>query len=163
MDPFHRDEGPTETEGVFDGLKPGAILFGAVIDNLTTFLVSIPLAVAFLPADVLEQNDTEAIRAAFEDVSADPGYLLWALGLGLGCTVFGAFVGARRAGQLHLRHGGWISVISAAFYLTLVLVSGLEPGPQSPLWIEATHWLLLVPAGLLGGEIARRWQFRHSA
>ena len=147
-----------EPSGTFDGLKPGAILFGAVVDNLATFLVSVPLTLMYLPTEIFSQNDEKAIQAAIETLSSDTGYLLWALGLGLSCTVLGAFVGARRAGQLHWRHGGWISVTSAAIGLAVMIVAGLEPGPERPLWYEVVGWVLLIPAGLLGGEISRRFQ-----
>ncbi len=146
-----------EPSGTFEGLKPGAILFGAVVDNLATFLVSLPLTLMYLPTEIFSQNDEKAIEAAINTLSSDTGFLLWALGLGLGCTILGAFVGARRAGQLHLRHGGWISVTSAAIGLALMIVAGIEPGPERPLWYEVVGWTLLIPTGLLGGEISKRF------
>ncbi len=151
-----------EPSGTFEGLKPGAILFGAVVDNLATFLVSLPLTLMYLPTEIFSQQDEKAIEAAIHTLSSNTGYLLWALGLGFGCTVLGAFVGARRAGQLHWRHGGWISVTSAAIGLALMIVAGIGPGPERPLWYEVVGWVLLIPAGLLGGEIARRFQASHA-
>jgi hypothetical protein len=148
--------------GTFEGLKPGAILFGAIVDNVATVLVNIPLALAYLPEGGLSQNDEEALEAAFEALASNTGFLLWALGLGLGCTVLGAYVGATRAGQLHIRHGGWISVTAAVIGLAFLILTGDGPPPETPVWYEVASWGLLVPAGLLGGELSRRLHASHS-
>jgi hypothetical protein len=148
---------PIQPTGTFEGLKPGAILIGAVVDHIATFLVSFPLTLVYLGGDVFSQNDEEAVEAAIDALASDTGYLLWLLGLGLGCTVLGAYVGASRAGQLHLRHGGWVSVTSAAIGIVLMLAVGVRPTSESPLWYEVAGWALLIPAGLLGGELSRRF------
>jgi len=142
-----------EPEGLFDGLKPGAILLGAVVDNLATLVGSIALVVALRPAEV-SSPDEEASRAALESLATDPGFLLWSMLLGVACTVLGGYVGARRAGRLHVRHGGWIAVASAALGVAFMLVAGQQPGPARPLWYEALGWALLLPAGLAGGALA---------
>jgi hypothetical protein len=115
-----------EPHGTFDGLKPGAILIGAVVDH----------------------------QAAFDALSADPQFLVWSMVLGLSCTVLGAFVGARRAGTLHLRHGGWVAVASAVIGLLFLLLPGEAAGPAPPLWYEVVSWVLLLPSGLLGGALS---------
>jgi len=93
-----------------------------------------------------------------EALAREPGFLLCSLALGLGCTVLGAFVGARRAGSLHVHHGGWVAVASAILGVALLLPPAPQTGAQllPPLWYEAAGWLLLLPAGLLGGALAGR-------
>jgi hypothetical protein len=61
-------------------------------------------------------------------------------------------VGARRAGQLHVRHGGWIAVTSTALGGAAHAARPARPRPASiPLWVEVTTWLLILPAGMTGG------------
>ena len=142
-----------EPEGLFDGLKPGAILVGAIVDHLATAVASSAL-VAWLGSEAILSEDEEARRTAIEALLSQPDFLIWSLVIGLGCTVLGAYVGATRAGTLHVRHGGWIAVASAALGLAFTVLSGQVSGPASPLWYEATGWALLLPAGLLGGVLS---------
>jgi hypothetical protein len=145
---------PIQPEGgLFEGLHPGAILLGAVVDNLATLLSFTLLALWIASPDGLSENE-EVAEAAFEAAMASPEFLIGSLILGLACTVLGAFVGARRAGTSHLRHGGWIAVASAALGLLPYLLPSGQPAPSFPLWYEVTGWLLLLPAGLAGGAIA---------
>ena len=146
---------PIEPEGMFDGLSPAAILLGAVVDNIATLLTSFGLILALGATDVFAE-DEESSGAAFNELLDSPEFLFWSLVLGLSCTVLGAYVGARRAGQLHVRHGGWIAVASALFGLLFVLVPGQQPEQATPLWYEVLGWALLLPSGLLGGVLAGR-------
>jgi hypothetical protein len=159
---MHASPQSIEPEGLFDGLKPGAIFIGAVVDNLATVLVSIALVVV-LGTEEIFSEDEEASQAAFDALSSEPEFLLWSLVLGVACTVLGAYIGAGRAGQFHVRHGGWIAVASAALGLVFMLVSGERPGPSPPLWYEATGWVLLLPAGLLGGALSKSVHAGHAA
>jgi len=133
------------------------------VDHIATFLVAFPLFLVYLPEEVLSQNDEEAVEAAINALSSNTGFLLWLLVLGLGCTVLGAYVGATRAGQLHVRHGGWVSVVSTAIAILLILMVDGGPVPESPLWHEVASWVFLVPAGLVGGELSRRFHASHAA
>jgi hypothetical protein len=149
-----------EPEGLFDGLKPGAILIGAVVDNLATAIASSALVV-WLGSEKAFSEDVGERREALEALLSQPEFLLCSLVVGLGCTVLGGYVGATRAGSLHVRHGGWIAVTSAALGLLLALLPGPAPSSGPPFWYEATGWLLLLPAGLLGGLLAKTLQERE--
>jgi hypothetical protein len=152
---MHPSPASIEPPGIFDGLQPGAILLGAIVDNVATAVVSIALVSLLGPAEAFSE-DKEASQAAFDALASESEFLFWSLALGLGCTVFGAFVGARRAGSLHVHHGGWVAVASAVIGLMLMLVPGQGAGMAPPLWYEAIGWALLLPAGLLGGALAGR-------
>jgi hypothetical protein len=158
---MHSSPHSIEPEGLFDGLKPGAIFLGAVVDNLATVLVSIALVAVLGPEEIFSEDEMVS-QAAFDALSSEPEFLLWSLVLGIGCTVLGAYVGARRAGQFHVRHGGWVAVASAALGLVSLLMTGGGPGPTTPLWYEATGWVLLLPAGLLGGALSKSHQVGHA-
>jgi hypothetical protein len=159
---MHPSPQSIEPEGLFDGLKPSAIFLGAVVDHLATVFVSIALVAVLGPEEVFSKDEAVS-QAAFDALASEPEYLLWSMILGLGCTVFGAYVGARRAGKLHVRHGGWIAVASAALGLVFMLLAGEGSGPAPPVWYEAIGWALLLPAGLLGGALSRSLHSEHIA
>jgi hypothetical protein len=142
---------PIEPPGVFEGLRPGAILFGAVVDNLATLAASLLLLLAFsagLAFDEAGEVDEEQVEALMHST----GFLLASLVAGTLCTVLGAYLGARRAARAHLRHGGWIAVASAAFALLFYVPPG--EGASVPVWLDLAGWLLILPAGLAGGALA---------
>jgi hypothetical protein len=146
---------PIEPDGVFTGLRWGAILFGAFVDIAATILTSTLLLAAVEPA-VLSQDDAVA-REAISRMNTSHVYVLGSIALGALCTVLGAFLGARSAGRLHVRHGGWIAVTSALLGMLMLLVdpsAAADPSTAVPLWAEALGWLLILPAGVAGGALA---------
>src|SRR4029453_18529087 len=83
------------------------------------------------------------------------GYIAANLAIGAACTVLGAFAGARRAGQLHVRHGGWIAGARPALGVLLSLFeSPARDAGAVPLWAEVLAWVLILPAGVAGGALA---------
>jgi hypothetical protein len=145
---------PIEPEGTFDGLSAAAIFFGACVDVAATVITSTLLVVWLAPE--VANGDEAAARRALTELAVSSTYVVSNLALGALCTVLGAFAGARRAGQLHVRHGGWIAVTSTALG---VLLTSFEPAPPQdavtgPFWAEVAAWLLILPAGMLGGALA---------
>ena len=147
---------PVEPEGTFAGLRASAIAFGAFVDVAAT-VIAWTLLVLVLDPDALSGD--EALRSgAAAQLYATTAYLVGNLAIGALATVLGAFAGARRAGQLHIRHGGWVAVTSQAIG---VLILALQPPPSpdpaavTPLWVDVTAWLLVLPAGMAGGALAR--------
>lgn len=147
---------PIEPEGLFDGLRLVPILLGALIDHLATLLASGLLLGAVAP----EIASGTLTQETADRLSASLPFLLGTLLIGALCTVFAAFLGARMAGRLFVSHGGWIAVTGTLFSL-VYLIPGPDPaaasGPEIalPLWIEALAWLLILPAGIAGGLLAR--------
>jgi hypothetical protein len=150
-----RPHAPIEPEGTFAGLRGSAILFGAFVDIAATVIASM-LLLWWLAPDAISPDEAKA-REALAQLYASTAYLIANLALGALCTVFGAFVGARRAGQLHVRHGGWIAVASTLIGTLLTLLERLsagDPAAAVPLWAEALAWMLILPAGVTGGALA---------
>jgi putative membrane protein (TIGR04086 family) len=141
-----------EAPGIFEGLRPRAILLGVIVDNLATLLSSLVLVSYFAAQQGLGQ-DGQISEEALEGIASSQEFLLASLAVGLACTSLGGFVGARRAGSSFARHGGWIGVRSALMALVLSLSSGPAPSPP-PLWLELAGYLLVIPAGVLGGLLA---------
>ncbi len=149
---MHGQQSAIEPEGLFDGLSLRAIMLGAVVDHVATIFVFLALGF-WLSADALLE-DGEAAERAIKELWLSPAYLLGSMVLGLGCTVLGAFVGARRAGRFFLRHGGWIAVISVALSMVFLIFPS-ESESLTPVWYEILGWALILPAGLLGGVLAQ--------
>lgn len=141
-----------EAPGIFEGLRPRAILLGVIVDNLATLLSSLLLVSYFAAQQGLGQ-DGQISEEALEGIASSEDFLLASLVVGLACTSLGAYVGARRAGSSYARHGGWIGVGSALMALVISLSSGPAPSPP-PLWLELAGYLLVIPAGVLGGLFA---------
>jgi hypothetical protein len=146
---------PIEPEGTFAGLRASAIAFGALLDVAATLIGSTLLLLGIAPeAFAADEQRRCTVIAQLDESNA---YLAGNLAIGSLGTVLGAFAGARRAGRLHVRHGGWVAVASTALG---VLLTALQPasacGPVDtvPLWAEATAWLLILPAGVTGGALA---------
>ena len=153
---------PIEPDGTFDGLRPGAILLGALVDIVFTMVASW-LLIAWLAPDAFDAGESELLER-IAALNASPEYVIGAVVTGALGTLVGAFIGARSAGRLHVRHGGWIAVTSAALGATLLLLepASPEPGVPFPFWAEALGWLLILPAGIAGGALAR-WRADASA
>ena len=146
-------ERPTaiEPSGIFDGLRPAAILLGVAFDNLATLLVGPLLLPAFAgaPAPGAEGVDEETLAA----LARSTPFLLASLGVGLGCTAAGAYVGARRAGCHFVRHGVWIGVCAALIGLACYPMPAASR-PLPPLWFDIAGFALPFPIGALGGLLA---------
>ena len=95
---------PIQPTGVFDGLRPGAILIGVVVDNLATFVAS-SILVGLFAAGLADEYGGELPEGALEPLLASPEFLLASLVAGLLCTVFAAYAGAKRAECFFVRHG----------------------------------------------------------
>jgi hypothetical protein len=149
-------QAPIEPEGTFAGLRGGAILFGAFVDIAATVIAS-TLLLWWLAPDAISPDEAKT-REVLARLYASTAYLIGNLVLGALCTVLGAFAGARRAGQLHVRHGGWIAVASTMIGTLLSLLERVpagDPAAVIPFWAEALAWLLILPAGVTGGALAK--------
>jgi hypothetical protein len=138
--------------GIFEGLRPGAIVFGVVVDMAASMLGSL-LLVAFFAGQQASRDGGASPGEAAQALAASQEFLFASLALGLLCTVLGAFVGARRASCFFVRHGVWIGIGSAVVGLLLYGPAAREE-PRPPLWFDLLGFSLLLPAGALGGWLA---------
>ena len=72
---MHSFPSSIEPDGVFDGLKPGAIVIGAIVDNVATVATSIVLFGLLAGEDAFSE-DEEISQAVFEALSSDPQFLM---------------------------------------------------------------------------------------
>jgi hypothetical protein len=140
---------PIQPSGMFDDIRPSAVLLGVLVDTAATVLGSLVLLTTFMSRDGREPSDE-----VLEELSAMPEFLLASLIVGLMCTVLGGYVGARRANRAHVRHGAWVAVGSALFGLAQFAVAAPQ-APTPPLWFDLVGFSLMIPAGAAGGLLAR--------
>lgn len=146
---------PIEPESWLDGLRWSAILRGAVLDIVLTILAGIALVFHLAGGEAFSE-DAQAAERALEEALAAPEYLLWSFVIGISITAYAGYWAARRAGVLHVRHGGWTAVVSAVLGSLFLLVPGEGTGPSAPWWYDALALGLMLPAGLFGGWVAAK-------
>jgi hypothetical protein len=141
---------PIRPEGILEGIRPGAVLRGFLLDNVLTIAIALVLVAAVLD-EGLASSSAEEIDAVF----ASTRFALLLLPLGLLCTVLGGCVAGSHAGIAHVKNGVAVGVADVA----LALISLLVPptGPEPPLWIDLLGFGLVLPAAAAGGALARRF------
>ena len=144
-----------EPQGLLSGLQWACIVRGVLVDIGLTVVASVPLMLFLVGAAAFSENEDLANQAIDQAFASPEGLFCGAL-VGLCATVAGAFYGARRAGAEHLRHGGWVGVLSLLVGLPLLLVPGLQSSIPNPAWYDILTLVSIVPAGLLGGALAAR-------
>lgn len=139
-----------EPQGFFSGIRPLAVVIGALVDNVATLLLSLLLLsiVASSYGESLGELDEPALQA----LSRDPGVLVSSMLLGSFCTGFGGFMAARIAACHRARHGAFVGLFAVA--MGLVSYGSGTAAPHVPLWYDLLGFGLLVPVGALGGWIS---------
>lgn len=143
-----------EPDGVFDGLQWGCIVRGALLDIGLTLVASIPL-LFLLAGDASFSDDEEIARRATDEALASREGLVLGAVVGLSATVIAAYYGARRARTLHVRHGGWIAITSLLLGLPFLFMPGAQSSVPNPVWYDVFTMVAMLPAGVLGGAIAK--------
>ena len=146
---------PHTSQDALVGLKPAEIVLGVAVDWVLSIFFGI-LSVNFF-VDPADRADEVSFEAALDALAGNPGYLMLALISGAFSTAVGAYIGAKRAGVVQLKHGLAIAVVSA-FAAVLLQMSAEPDGAQAlPRWYTMGSWLLIFPAGILGGYYAREY------
>jgi len=140
---------PLEPEGLvfFKGIRGLPVAIGALVDNAATIVLGLTVTGAI--ASGYAEPDGTLSEEALEALSHHPTLLAASMLIGTGCTALGGYVAGRMAGIHRLRHGAFVGL--AAITLGLVSFASAPGGSTSPLWYDLLSFLLLVPAGLLGG------------
>lgn len=124
-------------------IKLKAVIVGALADNVGTIFIMLFLMTA-LASKGLSQDEV-IVRMK------SPSGLLLNLIIGLGCTFLGGYVAGRMALRSEVLHGSLVA--GAGMVLALIWrESGL------PLWYDIIGFAGMLPAGMLGGHMARQRQ-----
>jgi putative membrane protein (TIGR04086 family) len=127
-------------------LKPGPIVLGFVIDTVATMLFGLAYVAVSIARDGIPDDP------ATEVVMTTGDYAVFAV-VGLSFVAAGGFVAAKKADIRPVAHG--VCVGLACLALTLVLEL-LAHDASEPLWFTATSVIGVVPAGAVGGLLARK-------
>ncbi len=142
-----------EPTSFLSGLRPLPILYGALVDHVATLLAGTVLFAVFAvdrSIDLTEEISDEALA----EILASPEFLLCSFIVGALCSVLGGYLGARRAGCQHARHGAFIGLTSILIGL-LLFVLPPAAGP-APLWYDLLGAAVVIPCGAAGGWLAER-------
>ncbi len=144
---------PDVPVGMFSGLRPEAILIGALVDYLTSLAMGLILIMVLSLKHSIRFWD-ESSSQAVDAMTDTPEFLAWALVLGLLCTVCGGYVAGNRAGCRHAQHGAFVGLAS----LMIGFLFYLSPPPEVPLpvWYEMVGVLVAIPSGAAGGWLSSR-------
>ena len=120
-----------------------AILLMLALDTISGItLVGVMGSHAFQEG-LTEQQVNEALAA----VTLNRNFLLWSLILGTLSTIVAGYVAARIAKREPYLNAGVVGVLG--------IVMGLLLSKDFPLWFNVLGFLLVLPAALLGGHLAR--------
>ncbi len=122
-----------------------AVIAGALVDNLGT-MFSMSLLILALSSTGLQES---AVAERMKSMSG----LLLSLIIGLGWTTAGGYAAARMAKRGELLHGALVAVIGVILALIF-----REEGV--PVWFEIAGLVCMLPAGMSGGHLAKRWKAR---
>ena len=142
---------PVEAPGFFTGLRALPIGIGAFVDNVATMLggllfLSVQVErYGIRPGDELPE---ELLRA----LQSDPSLLAGSLVIGTLATGLGGYTAARLADCHRMRHGAFVGLVGVV--LGLLAYAPAASAERPPLWYDLLGFLLLIPAGALGGALA---------
>jgi hypothetical protein len=154
-----QDQPSFEPTSLVSGVKPGWVFAGVAIDWTLSFVFGLVMFSLFVGAEAWGL-DNGAIDELIDKVLLDPNFLITSLLVGSFATIIGAYVAARRANVVPLKHGFWVAVASTVIYFA---ISGDKPSSEYPLWYEVVAWVLVLPCGLVGGYLAKLRQISKSA
>ena len=120
-----------------------AILLMLVLDAISGVAFMGVMGSHAFQEGLTEQQVNEALAA----VTLNRNFLLWSLILGTLSTIVAGYVAARIAKREPYLNAGVVGVLG--------IVIGLIFSGDYPLWFNVTGFLLVLPAALLGGHLAR--------
>ncbi|MGE4649570.1 MAG: TIGR04086 family membrane protein [Myxococcota bacterium] len=148
---------PVEASGFFTGLRPLPIVVGVFADNLATMLGGL----LFLSAQVERygiQPGDELPEEVLRGLQNDPTLLAGSLVIGILATTLGGYAAGRMARGHRRQHGAFVGLVGVL--LGLLAYGPAASGERPPLWYDLMGFLLMIPAGALGGTLAEFWSAR---
>ena len=122
-------------------IKIKAIIAGALVDNIGTMFIMMFLMTALVSQGLSQEEVIARLKS--------PSGLLLNLIIGLGCTCLGGYVAGSVARQSEILHGALVA--AAGMVLALLLRESGLPG-----WYDILGFAGMLPAGMLGGHMARQ-------
>lgn len=124
------------------------ILLGVLTDTGGNTIAGIILMVIFASGRITPDMSGQEINDAILALAQGGGFLLASLIVGLGFTILGGYVAARVAKKGIYQNSAMVGAIDM---LLGILFSG-----TSAHWFDIAGFLIVIPAALLGGHLARK-------
>ena len=126
----------------FKGIILAALLV-LVLDTIAGIVMFVSMGGSFLRRGMTEQQMSDAIAA----LTLSTNFLLGSVILGTLATIVGGYIAARIAKKEAYLNAGIIGVLG--------IVLGILLANNYPLWFNVLGFVLVFPAALLGGHLAR--------
>lgn len=126
----------------FKGIVLAALVV-LVLDTIAGIVMTVFMGGGFLREGMTEQQTTDAIAA----LTLSTNFLLGSMILGTLATIVGGYVVARIAKREPYLNAGVIGVLG--------IVLGVILAKNYPLWFNVLGFVLVLPAALLGGHLAK--------
>jgi putative membrane protein (TIGR04086 family) len=144
---------PIHPKGFFSGIQILPIVAGAVVDYIATFVGAVLYMGFFYMGDPEKSAGSEkAAEQAFQEMLAAPEGLLTMFLIGILGTVLGGYVAGRLAKNEEIKHGALVGAVGIILGL---VQSSMTATSAVPPWYEFLGYVLMIPAGALGGSIAQ--------
>lgn len=124
------------------------VLLGILTDiggSIAAGMILLPL---FAGGNVSEQMSPEDIDEVIKQITQNGWFLITNFIVGLSCSALGGYVAARVAKQEIYLNAGLVGLFG-------VLVGSLNLSSEYPIWFNVGGLLLVIPAALLGAQLAR--------
>ncbi|NRA07256.1 MAG: TIGR04086 family membrane protein [Myxococcales bacterium] len=142
---------PVEASGFFTGLRALPIVVGVFVDNLATMLGGLLFLSAQLERYGIRPGD-ELPEEVLRELHSDPTLLAASLVIGILATSLGGYAAGRMAHGHRRQHGAFVGLVGVL--LGLLAYGSAVAGERPPLWYDLLGFLLMIPAGALGGALA---------
>jgi hypothetical protein len=122
-----------------------AVVVGAVVDIVAMFVVVFAIAIVFTLTHMAPGLSTERLQRMWLESTSNQ---IGAFAAGLLCTALGGYVAAWMGRGLPLRHALAVGIIGVLWGVAGCVLS---PESMPAVWINATGFVVTVPAALFGG------------
>ena len=146
-------QSPIEPTGFFTGIQMRPIIFGVIIDTVSTFAISVLYNTFYVAKDLAGKEG--AMEDALAAYWSSTDGLMVSLLLGSLGTLIGGLYAAFKAGKLHMKHGALVGIGSIILGLLFQVGSADSSIPE---WFLALSCAAAIPAGALGGFFAEMLQ-----
>jgi hypothetical protein len=124
------------------------ILLGVLTDTGGNTIAGIVLMVIFASSRITPDMSEQEINDAILALAQGGGFLLASLIVGLGFTILGGYVAARVAKKGIYQNSATVGAID--------MLLGILFTSASARWFDIAGFLIVIPAALLGGHLARK-------
>lgn len=145
--------GRSPSEG--PGLSLRAVAAGVAVDWIGTFVASLAILLVATAIGASRYGDEAGVERYLEQLRSAPDFVILSSFVGLAFVSLGGYVAGRVARCDEVRHAAVMGSISLALGIAMDLTSTSEVSGWYPTWLRVMGHVLVLPAALFGGFLAR--------